>query len=83
MLIPHKIAKQIDHLPAATRKRIQNALRTYDSADKKKLWFMGDNVSRVRCGKFRIVVRDERGKEPEVMFIGLRNDVYRRAPSVK
>ena len=83
MIVPTKISKQINSLPSDSRKRILNALYSYDSADKKKLWFMGSNVSRVRCGKFRIIVRDERGEEPEVIFLGLRNDVYRRIASVR
>ena len=83
MIVPTKISKQINSLPSDSRKRILNALHSYDSADKKKLWFMGSNVSRVRCGKFRIIVRDERGEEPEVIFLGLRNDVYRRIASAR
>lgn len=83
MIVPAKISKQINSLPMDSRKRILSALQSYTEAPKKKLWFMGDNVSRVRCGKFRIIVRDERGEEPEVIYLGLRNDVYRRIASAK
>lgn len=83
MIVPNKIAKQINHLPAPSRHRILEALHSYSDASKKKLWFMGDNVSRVRCGKFRIIVRDDRRSEPEVIYLGLRNDVYRRIAAVK
>lgn len=83
MIIPTKIAKQIDHLPADNRKRILAALKSYSDADKKKLWFMGENVSRIRCGKFRIIIREDRRSEPEVIFLGLRNDVYRRVSTVR
>lgn len=82
MIVPNKITKQINQLPPDSRKRILDALSNYTDSNKKKLWFMGDNVSRVRCGKYRILVRDDRGQEPEVIYLGLRNDVYRRAKGV-
>lgn len=83
MVMSPKIVKQIQHLPADTRKRIQHALSSYPSADKKKLWFMGEGVRRVRCGKYRIIVREQEHTEPEVIYVGLRNDVYRRIPTLK
>lgn len=83
MIVPYRISKQINELPSVSRKRILSALQAYSESPKKKLWFMGDNVSRVRCGKYRIIVRDERGEEPEVLFVGLRNDVYRRVVTIR
>lgn len=74
----NKIMKQLEHLGNTEQKRISDTLNRYPNVDRKKLWYLGVNASRVKCGKFRLIIAEDRGKQPELIFFGLRNDVYRR-----
>lgn len=76
--VTNKIKKQLSHLSEDDQHRIQVILNKYPNVEKKKIWFMNNEVSRIRCGKYRLIIKETEANNAELVFFGLRDMVYKR-----